>query len=34
MSRQAGAVVMVGTQMASPRTAATARKTSSGFMAI
>src|SRR5262245_48194274 len=34
MVRQAGAVVMVGTQMASPRAAAIARRTSSGFMAM
>jgi hypothetical protein len=32
--RQAGEVVMVGTQIASPRAAAIARRTSSGFMAI
>jgi hypothetical protein len=32
MVRQAGAVVMVGTQMALPRSAAMARSTSSGFM--
>ena len=31
MLRHAGAVVMVGTTMASPRSAAMARRTSSGF---
>ena len=34
MVRQAGAVVMVGTQIASPRWAAITRSTSSGFIAI
>ena len=34
MLRQAGAVVMVGTTMASPRSAAIMRRTSSGFSII